>query len=148
MIRKLGLCLSGGGARGAYQIGAVQALINLGIYEDIECFSGTSIGAANISVIATSGVDNAKNIWFNIPEKPLISTMSFRDRFSIQYLKSLDQGIFETTFLEESLAKEINFLSAKDKDIYVTISDGGQIQKSVYALISQTFKHYIKKMLK
>ena len=29
---KLGLCLSGGGARGAYQIGALMALKEAGIY--------------------------------------------------------------------------------------------------------------------
>jgi NTE family protein len=37
--------LSGGGARGAYQIGALKALQELGILDKATAFSGASIGA-------------------------------------------------------------------------------------------------------
>ena len=43
---KLGLCLEGGGAKGAYQAGVVKALYDGGINK-FYSISGTSIGAIN-----------------------------------------------------------------------------------------------------
>jgi predicted patatin/cPLA2 family phospholipase len=43
--RKVGLVLAGGGAKGAYHIGAWQAFAEAGIR--FSAFSGTSIGALN-----------------------------------------------------------------------------------------------------
>ncbi|MDD3123829.1 MAG: patatin-like phospholipase family protein [Candidatus Izemoplasmatales bacterium] len=144
-MKKIGLCLSGGGARGAYQIGAIKALQDAGILEHISHFSGTSIGAANASLIASSGIDKAKEVWFSIPQNALKTTMPFKKRFSFEYLKSLDQGIFETSFLEEVLVNAINFEQLKTKKVFVTLSDGGQYNKGVFDLITSTFDHYIKK---
>jgi len=56
-MNKVGLCFSGGGARGAYQIGAVKALVELGIFSHIQVFSGTSIGAVNACMVATKNID-------------------------------------------------------------------------------------------
>lgn len=47
----------GGGARGAFQIGAVRALIEAGIRPDL--LVGSSIGAANAAALALWGVDEA-----------------------------------------------------------------------------------------
>ena len=47
MNKKIGLVLSGGGAKGAYQIGVWQALLDLGIAPLITGVSGTSVGAIN-----------------------------------------------------------------------------------------------------
>jgi len=74
---KLGLCLSGGGARGAYQIGALMALKEAGIYDKIEMISGTSIGAANAALIACNSLETVKNIWFDIPDETIYTTESF-----------------------------------------------------------------------
>jgi NTE family protein len=49
---KLGLVLAGGGARGAYQVGAVRRLAELGT--PIEAVAGASIGALNGAVVASS----------------------------------------------------------------------------------------------
>jgi NTE family protein len=144
-MKKIGLCLSGGGARGAYQIGAIQALHEAGILSRISYFSGTSIGAANASLIASCGIEKAKEVWFSIPQHALKSTMPFKKRFSFEYIKSLDQGIFETSFLEEVLVNAIDFDQLKTKKVFVTLADGGQYNNGVFDLISSTFDHYIKK---
>ena len=47
MSKKIGLVLSGGGAKGAYQLGVWQALLDLGIAPLISGVSGTSVGAIN-----------------------------------------------------------------------------------------------------
>lgn len=49
---KLGLVLSGGGARGAYEVGVAKALAKYGLEPDV--ISGASIGALNGAVIASS----------------------------------------------------------------------------------------------
>jgi NTE family protein len=50
---KTGLVLSGGGAKGAYQVGAIKALVEYGF--EFDMISGASIGALNGAVLASSG---------------------------------------------------------------------------------------------
>src|SRR5262245_2919357 len=49
--------LSGGGARGALQVGAVRALLEAGIFPDV--LIGTSIGAWNAAALARFPLDEA-----------------------------------------------------------------------------------------
>ena len=53
MSKRSALVLSGGGARGALQVGAVQALVEIGYHPEI--LVGTSIGAANGAILAMHG---------------------------------------------------------------------------------------------
>ena len=55
MNRRLALVLSGGGARGALQVGALRALLEGGIYPDL--LVGTSAGAINAAMIALRGMN-------------------------------------------------------------------------------------------
>ena len=48
----IGLVLSGGGAKGAYQAGVWKALCETGLAERIQAISGTSIGAINAAAFA------------------------------------------------------------------------------------------------
>lgn len=54
MRRPLAFVLSGGGARGALQVGALRALLEAGFRPDL--LVGTSIGAANAAFLAVNGV--------------------------------------------------------------------------------------------
>jgi NTE family protein len=59
------LVLSGGGARGCFQVGALDYLIrekNL----DFDIVCGVSVGALNGTMIAQGEMDNLKEIWLNI----------------------------------------------------------------------------------
>ncbi len=49
---KLGLVLTGGGAKGAYHVGAIQAIAELGI--PVHGVAGASIGALNGAIVATA----------------------------------------------------------------------------------------------
>lgn len=66
---KIGLCLSGGGAKGSYQAGVVKALYDRGINK-FEAISGTSIGAINGYYIFTGNVENLAEMWTNIQDSP------------------------------------------------------------------------------
>ena len=57
-----GLVLSGGGAKGAYEIGVWKALQELGIASNITAISGTSVGALNAALFAACP-DYAEKLW-------------------------------------------------------------------------------------
>lgn len=58
-----GLVLSGGGTKGAYQIGAYKALKELGI--EFDGIVGTSIGALNGAFMVQDDVEIMEDIWLN-----------------------------------------------------------------------------------
>ena len=62
--RRYGIVLEGGGARGAYQIGAWKALKEAGI--QIQGAAGTSVGALNGALICMDDFETAEKIWENI----------------------------------------------------------------------------------
>ena len=64
------LVLSGGGAKGSYQLGVWKALRELNIKFDI--ITGTSVGALNGALIVQNSYYKAKKIW---------NTMSFETIF-------------------------------------------------------------------
>ncbi|MFR3071979.1 MAG: patatin-like phospholipase family protein [Paeniclostridium sp.] len=61
---KIGLCLAGGGAKGAFQAGVIYGLYEKGIKFD--AIAGTSIGAINGYYIYTENVNKLKEMWINI----------------------------------------------------------------------------------
>ncbi|MDD4808218.1 MAG: patatin-like phospholipase family protein [Oscillospiraceae bacterium] len=58
---KTALVLSGGGSRGAYEIGVWQALSELDV--DLSIVTGTSVGALNAAVIAQGNLEQARQLW-------------------------------------------------------------------------------------
>ncbi len=63
-VQKTALVLSGGGSRGAYEIGVWQALRELGIRIDI--VTGTSVGALNGAVIVQDKFELALDLWSSL----------------------------------------------------------------------------------
>ena len=63
MKRKLGLVLAGGGGNGAYQMGVWKRLSESGITERISVISGTSVGALNAALFATTPTERAESVW-------------------------------------------------------------------------------------
>ncbi len=144
-MSKFGLCFTGGGAKGAYQIGAAQALSELGILDKVQAFSGTSIGAANIVVLASSSVESTRDIWFNMPLNALSRKESLLKQFSKERLKMIDHGIYKMDTFEETLLHHMNYGVLKDKEVYVTVSEGGEDGKGIFELVKSTYNHYVRK---
>ena len=61
LTKEYGLVLDGGGARGAYQIGAWKALREAGVH--INAVAGTSVGALNGALICMGDREKAEKIW-------------------------------------------------------------------------------------
>ena len=64
MCMKLGLCLTGGGAKGAFQGGVIKGLYENNIIPDI--LTGTSIGAMNLYFMIKGCYDEIDLFWNNI----------------------------------------------------------------------------------
>ena len=64
MEKKYALVLAGGGTKGAYQIGALKALKELGV--EIEAITGASIGAINGAIIAQGDLDRLEDLYNHI----------------------------------------------------------------------------------
>ena len=77
---KYGLVLAGGGARGAYQVGALQYIAELVESEQIQqpqIIAGTSIGALNGAVLAShqpfsTGVSKLNELWDLLAQAPIL----------------------------------------------------------------------------
>ena len=145
MSKKIGLCFSGGGARGAYQIGAAQALEDLGIYENISAFSGTSIGAANVTMIVSASIKKARDIWFNIPKNALSSPVPLKDRLKTERLKVLEKGIYTMDIFNNIMIESVNHDILEEKDVFITVSESGDVSKGIFELFKSTYSHFIKK---
>lgn len=98
---KRALVLSGGGSRGAYEIGAWQALEEVGVH--IDAVYGTSIGALNAGLVAQGNLERAAGLWANISINQVIRTDE--EGFSIDRMISRKRDVIP--FLLEN-AKYLN----------------------------------------
>ena len=71
LTKEYGLVLEGGGAKGAYQIGAWKALREAGV--KLRGIAGTSVGALNGALICMDDLEKAQYLWENISYSKIIS---------------------------------------------------------------------------
>jgi len=115
-----GLVLEGGGAKGAYEAGAIKALNKRKIKFD--CVGGTSIGAINAACYVSSNIESMYKLWLKLDSDDLfgIDTKLLSDfdnnniskeniLKTIQTIKSIikNKGI-ETTSIKQVLKKSIS----------------------------------------
>lgn len=74
---KIGLVLSGGGGKGAYELGVWKALKEIGIADYIDAFSGTSIGAFNSILFAQDDIESAEMLWDEVTMDKLVPISKF-----------------------------------------------------------------------
>ena len=108
-MKKYGLVLAGGGAKGAYQLGAWQAMKELGI--KFSAVVGVSIGSINGALIAADSFDNAKSLWNNASvDKGVKITEELRDPenlFSFRNFPALFKEIVRNGGIDASPTKEL-----------------------------------------
>lgn len=61
---RIGLVLEGGGAKGAYQFGALRAFAKRGV--KFTTVAGTSVGALNAAIWSTNKLDEGRKLWATI----------------------------------------------------------------------------------
>ncbi|RAP35069.1 hypothetical protein DID80_06905, partial [Candidatus Marinamargulisbacteria bacterium SCGC AAA071-K20] len=127
---KRGLVLTGGGARGAYQVGALIAIAeickDLNIDNPFQVISGSSAGAINSMFMAANahrfhdGAKQLKSLWEemyvnNIYKSNFTSLMKTGFRFILElslgglYKKKQARALLDTSPLKGLIEKNINF---------------------------------------
>lgn len=115
-----GLVLEGGGAKGAFQIGAWKAIRELNI--PIDGIAGTSVGALNGAIIAQDEFEKCYDIWYNMsPSKIMNVDDSILEKLLkfeinnenfhyiiVQMKKVLEGGGLDITPLKDLLASYID----------------------------------------
>ncbi len=144
-MSKLGLCLTGGGGRGAYQAGALRYLHEVGLLDKVDILAGTSIGAANAACLVSQGIDGLENVWFNIPEGALKHEKPLWSRLLEEKLKAIDQGIYSIDTFSSIMMQHLDQEKLRQKRVFVTVSDGGDESKGLFDLIKTSYQHYVKK---
>lgn len=88
---KVGLVLSGGFAKGAYQVGALRAISEFVPIEDITCISAASIGAPNAYAFVNGRLDRIEGMWRDIcdTDSRLFITKILRSSLLQQDIKNL-----------------------------------------------------------
>ena len=69
--REYGLVLSGGGAKGAFEIGVWRWLQRTGLDKKITGISGTSVGALNSILFSCTSLEEAERIWRSVRQEDL-----------------------------------------------------------------------------
>lgn len=134
-MNKLAFVLSGGGARGALQVGALRALLEAEIYPDM--LVGTSIGAVNATYLATQGVslasvDGLVQAWEKASELDLLPTNYFR--LALQSFTQISRdGVYQRMqdfFISQGLMPGIRFNDLEGVSLVLVATDlnsGGTI---------------------
>lgn len=130
LTREYGLVLEGGGAKGAYQIGAWKALAEAGV--KIKGIAGTSVGALNGALICMGDLKNAEELWENISYSQIMSVEDekmqelmegshFRVEVLREAIEHLSEGGLDITPLKELIAARIDPEKIRNSpvDLYV-----------------------------
>lgn len=106
---KTAIVLSGGGAKGSYQLGVWKALLKLKIKYDI--VTGTSVGALNGVMMVQGDYKTALKFWYNINYKSLFNKnfKKVKENIYLTYIKEfITDGGMDVTNLENALDQAFN----------------------------------------
>jgi NTE family protein len=121
MNKKIGIVLSGGGAKGAFEIGVLKVLLEKIKTEGdtLHSIAGSSIGALNGAFVASGQFEDLKNIWLSWTKEncPLIQTDFFGPIVTMLYrgyqyhpepVKEFIENNLSISSLQNSQIKYIN----------------------------------------
>lgn len=113
-----GLVLSGGGGKGAYEIGALTALEELGLLNQVTMISGNSIGSVNMVLYVGGELTAAKQLWFNIDPSDFIELDD-----NGYDATSNDDGIFSREGLTRLVKQnaDLSKVAQSDKQLFITV---------------------------
>ncbi len=109
LSREYGIVLEGGGAKGAYQIGAWKALREAGV--KIKGVAGTSVGALNGALICMDDIVRAERLWADIAYSKVM------DVDDDEMAKLFDRTRMTPELFREALRDTFRILGERGADI-------------------------------
>lgn len=145
-MKKVGIALSGGGARGAYQIGVWKAFKEHGIDKEISAFAGASVGSLNALLFAMGDYDLAYETWMSLEERDLFeaSPKQLFQRLWDEKFDFVNQGVYNTEKLKKLMDDTIDYSLIEGKEVFLSTTLLGDDDGSFFDLIKMNFQHYIK----
>jgi NTE family protein len=139
MKRPLAFVLSGGGARGAYQVGALRALYEAGYSPNI--WVGTSVGSVNATYLALNGftqqgLDSLVEAWHAAATADLLPSnylyLTLRMLFNRAGIRPGHR--FRDFFVAHGLTEDLKFKDVKDAKLYLVSADLNTAAPIIYGL--------------
>ena len=103
---RIGLVLSGGGAKGAYEVGAIRALYDLDLGDKLKYVSGTAAGALNAAVLTRSDPALLTQLWASIGFSDVLASSDKEDAPEKEGLLKRLSGVIETA--RDSIQKDVS----------------------------------------
>ncbi len=116
--RPYAIALEGGGAKGAYQIGAWRALKEAGV--QICAVAGTSVGALNGAFICMDMLEEAEQLWDHISMSSVIAREDMFRRGGSEYMnwfRALKEGGFDISPLRQLIEDHISEQRVKESAV-------------------------------
>lgn len=107
----IGLVFSGGGGKGAYEIGVWKYLYESGLDRYIKVISGTSVGALNAALFVGSTYEKAEELWLNITKESILSLDNLGDRLSREMRKWMRKMMFPLAFVLPDIMYYLNLIN-------------------------------------
>jgi NTE family protein len=139
-MSKIAFVLSGGGAKGSFQIGAITRLYELGIKPDI--IYGTSVGALNSVGLAFTGIDSTTKIWMDIKGRSDILASNWwkfgwaKGTYSTKPLRKILEKEILGVDLEPEVDAVVCYLDLKDFSIHYSYSDKTEKKDFINAAVA------------
>lgn len=90
-MKGIGLVFSGGGGKGAYEVGVWKYLHDIGLDQYVKAVSGTSVGALNAALFIGNTYESAEKIWNNIEPSDILSPKKITVRDVTEWL--INEGL-------------------------------------------------------
>ncbi len=107
----LALVLSGGGAKGSYELGVWKALREIGLDKKVSAVSGCSVGALNAMFFALGDYDKISDFWLNLSDQDFRRKSSLSEQYDGLYKETLGYKFIRRTsgdaFISQPLLKSV-----------------------------------------
>jgi NTE family protein len=145
LSKEYGIVLEGGGARGAYQIGAWKALREAGV--KIKGIAGASVGALNGAMMCMDAFDRAEEIWKNLSYSSVMDMTEEQVKAIVnhdikaintaellkKFMKIVADGGIDITPLRKMLSEVVDekAIRSSPMDLYVTTFSVEEMREKV-----------------
>ncbi len=155
-----GLLLCGGGAKGAFQVGAMDLLRRRGMLDNITAIAGCSVGALNMVLYAIANMTNNPSlplkIWNTLRREDLLSTensgsaifsrdglIRMIDQLPLEILQKSPFQMYVSTYNISTATPEYHLLNPLTKEQMVTILLASSALPAAYPAVEYHGSQYI-----